>query len=71
MSIEKVEVNLTEMIPYGMATILFRARAQDRRDVTSAAVALGLTQSQFMRTVLIQAARKVLAEVASEGVANG
>lgn len=67
---EKVELNLDENIPFGQSTMLMRMRVQDRRDVTNAATKLGMTQSQFARNMLVQAARKVLAEVVSAETTN-
>lgn len=65
--LDTVTVKLLEDVPHGSTTILFRARVQDRRDITEAAKRLGITQSQFMRNTAIQAARQVLAEaVANE-----
>lgn len=65
--VEKVEVNLFENVKHGEATMLTRIKIQDRRDISKAALVLGISQSQFLRNVCVQAARKVLAEMASEG----
>lgn len=62
----RVEIQLDQDIPHGQSTLLMRLRVQDRRDIRNAAAALGMTQSQFMRNLGVQAARKVLAEKASE-----
>lgn len=62
----RVEIQLDQDIPHGQSTLLMRLRVQDRRDIKNAAEALGMTQSQFMRNLGVQAARKVLAEKASE-----
>lgn len=64
--VEKVEVNLSENVKFGESTMLVRLMVQDRRDIGKAAQALNITQSQFLRNVAVQVARKVLAETASE-----
>lgn len=68
--IDQVTVALREHVRWGGCQLLARVRLEDRQDVTIAAALLGLTQSQFMRNVLVQAARQIIAEAASESSPN-
>jgi hypothetical protein len=43
---------------------VFRSSLEDKQDVDTAALKLNMSSAQFIRMVVIQAARKVLAEVA-------
>ncbi len=62
----KLTLSLDEHVRHGETQLLLRARLEDKRDIAKAAAILGLTQSQFMRNVLIQTARMVIAEYESE-----
>jgi len=64
--VNRVSLKLDEHVSYGDSQILARIRLDDKRDVIKAAMLLGLTQSQFVRNVLVQAARVVIAEKESE-----
>jgi uncharacterized protein (DUF1778 family) len=65
---DNVSIRLSEHVRYGATQILARLRVEDKRDITQAARLLGLTQSQFVRNVLVQTARAVIAERKSEEV---
>lgn len=58
----KVEIDTEQEIPYGMAQVLVRTRVQDRRDVKKAADTLGMSQSQFIRNTVVNAARQIIAQ---------
>ncbi len=58
----KVTLDLGEHVKHGVSQLLARVRVEDRRDIAKAASVLGLTQSQFIRNVLVQAARSIIAE---------
>jgi uncharacterized protein (DUF1778 family) len=47
----------------GAVQTVFRCSADDKSDVDQAARQLKLSSAQFIRMVVVQAARKVLAEV--------
>lgn len=57
-----VLVHLLEIPPPGKAQLLARVSYDDHARVCEAAKLIGMTQSQFLRTVLIRAADKVLEE---------
>jgi uncharacterized protein (DUF1778 family) len=48
----------------GEIQIIYRVSTDDKDDIDKAADCLNMSTSQFLRMVTIQAARKVLAEVA-------
>lgn len=48
----------------GEIQIIYRVSTDDKDDIDKAADSLNMSTSQFLRMVTIQAARKVLAEVA-------
>jgi len=58
-----VKVDLDNAIVHGSDGLLVRIKVQDKRDIARAAKALKMTQAQFVRTVVVQAARIVVAEV--------
>lgn len=45
--------------PSGEGRILVRLRYSDVKEINQAAAALGITQAEFARTVLIKAAQKI------------
>jgi uncharacterized protein (DUF1778 family) len=57
-----VKVDLDKFIIHGSDGLLVRIRVQDKRDIARAAKALKMSQAQFVRTVVVQAARIVVAE---------
>jgi len=64
-SLEKVPmvlVDLTKTERFGEMKILVRLRKDDRDLINFAAETLGMTQADFLRTVLIGAAKKVISE---------
>jgi uncharacterized protein (DUF1778 family) len=63
---ESVLIRLDEHIVNGSDQLLVRIRPQDKRTVNLAARELNLTASQFVRTLVVQAARTVVAEIASK-----
>jgi uncharacterized protein (DUF1778 family) len=67
--VDSVQLRLGEYVSRGVCQVIIRVRLEDRRDITTAAQLLGLTQAQFMRNVLVQTARAVIAEVKSEEAA--
>lgn len=58
---DSVTINLSRRIKFGQSQLLARTRVQDLRDIKKAAVILNMSQSEFMRTVLVNAARTILA----------
>lgn len=48
----------------GDIQVIYRVSADDKEDIDKAADRLNMSTSQFLRMVTIQAARKVVAEVA-------
>lgn len=63
--LDTVQLRLGEYVVQGTTQIVVRVRLDDRNDITRAAHLLGLTQAQFVRNVLVQTARTVIAEVKS------
>jgi uncharacterized protein (DUF1778 family) len=63
---ERVQLRLDEHVTHGSSQILVRIRHDDKSDIIKAAALLGLSQSQFIRNVLVQTARVVIAEKESE-----
>lgn len=55
----EVTINLTEVPRAGESSMLVRMRAQDHIDINKAANRLGFKQSEFLRTVIVNVARKV------------
>jgi uncharacterized protein (DUF1778 family) len=48
----------------GEIQIIFRCTSDDKQDLDKAADSLNMSTAQFLRMVTVQAARKVLADVA-------
>jgi uncharacterized protein (DUF1778 family) len=48
----------------GEIQIIFRCSLDDKQDLNAAATSLNMSLAQFLRMVTVQAARKVLADVA-------
>lgn len=67
--VDSVQLRLGESVGKGVCQIVVRVRLDDRRDITEAARLLKISQAQFTRNVVVQAARAVLAEVKSEEAA--
>lgn len=59
----QVVVQLTEVPEKGDARVLIRFTHEDRNMITRAARSIELSQSKFMRVVLVNAAKKVLEEM--------
>ena len=57
-----VQIDTDEVPPHGSAQTVIRCKVMDKSDVAKAAVKLQMKPGVFMRTVVIQAARKVLAD---------
>jgi uncharacterized protein (DUF1778 family) len=68
--VDKVQLQLGEYVSHGESQLIVRVRLDDKRDIVTAANVLGLTQAQFVRNVLVQAARAIIAEAKSEGLAT-
>jgi uncharacterized protein (DUF1778 family) len=61
----QVTISLGELTARGGEyQTVFRSSWDDKQDVDKAANSLNMSSAQFIRMVVIQAARKVLAEVA-------
>jgi hypothetical protein len=58
-TIPDVTVNLLEVPAAGSIQVIFRVRESDKADIEKAARKLGMIQADFMRTVLLNAARKI------------
>ena len=67
--VDSVQIRLDEFVIRGVCQMVIRVRLEDRRDITTAANLLNLTQAQFVRNVLVQAARAIIAETDSEEAA--
>jgi uncharacterized protein (DUF1778 family) len=63
MKVSTVLVNLEQAPQVGSAQLLVRCVQGDKDDIDSAAEKLGLSTAQFIRTVTVQAARRVIAEL--------
>jgi len=57
-----VLVHLLEIPPPGKAQLLARVTYEDHARANDAARIIGMTQSQFLRTVIVRAADKILEE---------
>lgn len=63
MKLSTVLINLEQAPQSGDAQLLIRCALGDKWDIDNAAEKLGMPTAQFVRTVVIQAARKVIAEL--------
>lgn len=61
MAIEKVEIRLTDVPLYGTDSLLLRGRVQDIRDVRAAAKIMEMRLSEYLRMVVIQTSRQIVA----------
>lgn len=61
-TIHLVTVHLLEIPPTGSAQLLARVTYEDHARATEAARIVGMTQAQFLRTVIVRAADKILEE---------
>lgn len=60
----QIAISLGELTARGgQFQTVFRSTSEDKEDVEKAAQLLSMSSAQFIRMVVIQAARKVLAEV--------
>lgn len=57
-----VVIDTEEVPPRGSVQTVIRCTVMDRADVAKAALKLNMKPGVFMRTVAVQAARKVLSE---------
>lgn len=57
-----ITVNLNERMRSGVTQIVCRMHTDDTDDMLRAARVLSISREEFIRTVAIQAARKILAE---------
>jgi uncharacterized protein (DUF1778 family) len=57
-----VTLRLMDFEPHGYSQMHIRTTDMARQDIHKAAKILGLSVAQFMRCILVQAARKVIAE---------
>jgi uncharacterized protein (DUF1778 family) len=67
--VENIQLRLGEYVRVGEAQLIVRVRLDDKRDIIRAAELLGVSQAQFMRNILVQAARMIIAETKSREVA--
>lgn len=61
-SVPVITINLLEIPPPGQAQLLARVTYEDHARANDAAKLLGMSQAQFLRTVIIRAADKILEE---------
>jgi uncharacterized protein (DUF1778 family) len=61
-TVSQVTIDLEEMPTAGPVQTIVRTRQEDKLDIKKAAAKVGMLESDFMRTVLVNAARKVNAE---------
>jgi uncharacterized protein (DUF1778 family) len=64
--IREVLVNLFEIPSTGSTRLIVRLWVGDKPMIDRAARALGMTQARFMRTVLVNAARQVMDDIAAK-----
>lgn len=57
-----IVIDTDEVPPHGSAQTVIRCTVMDRSDVVKAAKKLDMKPGVFMRTVVVQAARKALAD---------
>ena len=62
-TVSHITINLLTIPDTGSAAIIPRVTMEDRNKINRAALAIGMSQAQFMRTVLVRAAEQVLEEV--------
>ena len=62
-TVSHVTINLLTIVETGGAPVIPRVTMADRIKINKAAAAIGMTQAQFMRTVLVRAAEAVIKEV--------
>lgn len=55
-----VFINMKEVFPHGTTQTVIRCKPSDKLDVNRAAKKLAMKPAAFMRTVIVQAARRVL-----------
>lgn len=55
-----VSFNITDIVRMGHDTVFVRLHHEDKQLVNEAAHLVGMKQVEFSRTVLVQAARKVI-----------
>lgn len=58
----RVTIDLDYTARGGKQQVVFRCRGEDKRDIDRAAKMLGLNFAQFVRMVLVQASRKIIAD---------
>lgn len=58
-----VVVDLTDRPRFGRAAVLLRCRAEDMELIDRVAHQIGMTKADFIRTVVIKAARKLEEEI--------
>lgn len=68
MKLNTILLNLYPTPPQGQHGVIPRLSLEDRNMVNDAARALNMSQAKFMRTVLVNAARKVLDELGSQDI---
>lgn len=61
--LQMVVVSLTNKVATGYNQIPIRIRQTDRNNIHRAAIALGMSAGEFQRTVLANAAKRVLEEL--------
>ena len=58
-TVPEVTISLIEVPAAGPTQVIFRVRDSDKADIERAARRLGMIQADFMRTVLLNAVRKI------------
>jgi uncharacterized protein (DUF1778 family) len=67
--VENIQLRLDQYARVGEAQLIVRVRLDDKKDIIRAAELLGVSQAQFTRNILVQAARMIIAETKSREVA--
>jgi len=67
--VDSIQLRLDKYVRVGEAQLIVRVRLDDKRDIIAASRLLGVSQAQFMRNILVEAARTIVAEVKSREVA--
>lgn len=67
-----IEISIVDLTARnGAASLVFRCTEEDKADLDAAADLLTMSTAQFIRMIVIQAARKVLAEANVVEASNG
>lgn len=63
----EISINLSKPPRRGRTTTLLRCHSEDKHDIDKAADMVGMSTAEYMRTVIIQASRVVIANGGKDG----